>query len=67
MEQKRIRLTVMGMSTGEISRGAYALILAQVDGPVKIPIVIAEAEARSIAARMEHLTLPRPMPHDLFA
>lgn len=67
MEQKRIRLTVMGMSTGEISRGAYALILAQVDGPVKIPIVIAEAEARSIAARMEHLTLPRPMTHDLFA
>lgn len=67
MEQKRIRLRVLGMSTGEISRGAYALILAQVDGPVRIPVVIGEAEARAIAARMEHVALPRPMTHDLFA
>lgn len=67
MEQKRIRLRVLGMSTGEISRGAYALILAQVDGPVRIPVVIGDAEARAIAARMEHVTLPRPMTHDLFA
>lgn len=67
MEQKRIRLNVLGMSTSEISRGAYALILAQVDGPVRIPVVIGEAEARAIAARMEHITLPRPMTHDLFA
>lgn len=67
MESKRIRLNVMGMSTGEITRGAYALILAQVNGPVRIPVVIGEAEARSIAACMERLTLPRPMTHDLFA
>lgn len=67
MEEQRIRLRVLGLSTGEIHRGAYALILAQIDGPVRIPVVIGEAEARSIAARMEHLTLPRPMTHDLFA
>lgn len=67
MEQKRIRLRVLGMSTGEISRGAYALILAQVAGPVRIPVVIGDAEARAIAARMEHVSLPRPMTHDLFA
>ncbi|MCM1309459.1 MAG: bifunctional nuclease family protein [Bacteroides sp.] len=67
MEQKRIRLRVLGMSTGEISRGAYALILAQVDGPVRIPVVIGDAEARAIAAKMEHVALPRPMTHDLFA
>lgn len=67
MEAKRIRLKVLGMSTGEVTRGAYALILAQVDGPVRIPVVIAEAEARSIAARMERLPLPRPITHDLFA
>lgn len=67
MESQRVRLTVLGLSTGQISKGAYALILAQVDGPVRIPVVIAEAEARSIAARMEHLVLPRPLTHDLFA
>lgn len=67
MENQRIRLKVLGLSTGQITQGAYALILAQVDGPVRIPVVIAEAEARSIAARMENLALPRPLTHDLFA
>lgn len=67
MATKRIRLKVLGLSTGQIRPGTYALILAQVDGPVRIPVVIGEAEARSIAARMEHMTLPRPMTHDLFA
>lgn len=67
MSTNRIRLKVLGMSTGEITPGAYALILAEVNGPVRIPVVIAEAEARSIAARMEHITLPRPRIHDLFA
>lgn len=67
MEPNRIRLKVLGLSTGEITPGVYALILAEVNGPVRIPIVIAEADARSIAARMEHITLPRPRIHDLFA
>lgn len=67
MEEQRIRLRVLGMSTGEISRGAYALILAQADGPVRIPVVIGEFEARAIAARMDRVSLPRPMTHDLFA
>ncbi|MDE6512661.1 MAG: bifunctional nuclease family protein [Muribaculaceae bacterium] len=67
METNRIRLKVLGLSTGEITPGVYALILAEVNGPVRIPIVIAEADARSIAARMEHIILPRPRIHDLFA
>lgn len=67
MTDNRIRLRVLGLSTGQIRQGAYALILAQVDGPVHIPVVIGEAEARSIAARMESVSLPRPMTHDLFA
>ena len=67
MNTNRVRLKVLGMSTGEITPGAYALILAEVNGPVRIPVVIAEAEARSIAARMEHITLPRPRIHDLFS
>lgn len=67
MEQERIRLKVLGLSTGMISQDAYALILAQVDGPVSIPVVIAKSEARSIATRMEHVVPPRPLTHDLFA
>lgn len=67
MSENRIRVKVMGLSVGQIKQGAYALILEQVDGPVKIPVVIGESEARAIAARMDHKTTPRPMVYDLFA
>lgn len=66
MSQDRIRLTVLGISYSQIQSGAYALILAQVGGPYRIPVVIGAAEAQSIAMRMESITPPRPMTHDLF-
>jgi len=56
----------MGLSYSQLQSGAYALILAQVDGPVKIPIVIGASDAQSIAVRMENVIPPRPMTHDLF-
>lgn len=62
----RIALKVLGISYSQIQSGAYALILAQVGGPLRIPIVIGAAEAQSIALRMENITPPRPMTHDLF-
>ena len=65
-DNKRIRLRVLGLSYSQIQSGAYALILAQVGGPYRIPVVIGAAEAQSIALRMENVTPPRPMTHDLF-
>lgn len=67
MEEKRIRLKVLGLSVGQIRQGAYALILAQADGPIRIPVVIGVPEANAIAARMDHLTTQRPILHDVFA
>ena len=66
MSTNRIRLKVLGISYSQIQSGAYALILAQVGGPYRIPVVIGSAEAQSIALRMESITPPRPMTHDLF-
>ena len=63
---ERIRLKVLGISYSLILTGSYALILAQVNGPYRIPVVIGAAEAQSIALRMESITPPRPMTHDLF-
>lgn len=63
---ERIRLKVLGISYSQIQSGAYALILAQAGGPYRIPVVIGAAEAQSIALRMESITTPRPMTHDLF-
>lgn len=62
----RIKLKVLGISYSQIQTGAYALILAQADGPYRIPVVIGAAEAQAIALRMESITPPRPMTHDLF-
>lgn len=65
MEDK-VKLKVLGLSYSQIQSGAYALILAQVDGPYRIPVVIGPAEAQSIAITLEGIIPPRPMTHDLF-
>ncbi len=62
----RIRLKVMGISYSQLQTGAYALLLSEEHGPHKIPIVIGAAEAQSIAIKMEGITPPRPLTHDLF-
>ncbi len=66
MKENRVKLTVMGLSYSHIQTGAYALILAEVGGPRRIPVVIGATEAQSIALKMEGITPPRPMTHDLF-
>lgn len=64
--ENRVKLSVLGISYSQIQTGAYALILAQVNGPYRIPVVIGAAEAQSIALKMEGVIPPRPMTHDLF-
>ncbi|MCH5345977.1 MAG: bifunctional nuclease family protein [Muribaculaceae bacterium] len=66
MRENRVKLQVVGLSYSHIQTGAYALILGQVDGPYKIPVVIGPTEAQSIALRMEGINPPRPLTHDLF-
>lgn len=63
---QRIRLKVLGLSYNQLQSGAFALLLAQEDGPYRIPVVIGAAEAQSIAIRLEGIIPPRPLTHDLF-
>lgn len=65
MEEK-VKLKVMGISYSSLQSGSYAVILAQADGPYRIPVIIGAAEAQSIAIKMEGITPPRPLTHDLF-
>lgn len=46
--------------------GAYALVLAEVNGCRRIPVVVGTPEAQSIAIALEHIVAPRPLTHDLF-
>lgn len=62
----RVKLNVLGLSYNQLQSGAFALLLAEEDGPYRIPVVIGAAEAQSIAIRMEGITPPRPLTHDLF-
>ena len=63
---KKIKVKVQGLTGSQVQSGAYALILSEVDGPHRIPIIVGMAEAQSIAMALEHLTPPRPLTHDLF-
>lgn len=62
-----VKLTIKGISYSQTQNGAYALILNEVDGDRKLPIVIGAFEAQSIAIALEkEIRPPRPLTHDLF-
>ncbi len=62
----RVKLRVLGISFNQVHTDAYALILAQENGPYRLPVIVGSAEAQSIAIKMEGIIPPRPMTHDLF-
>jgi len=61
----RVQVDILGLSTNPASGGAYALILKEVNGPRRLPIIIGASEAQSIALEMEGIKPPRPLTHDL--
>ncbi len=62
-----VKLSIKGISYSQTQNGAYALILNEVDGYKKLPIVIGAFEAQSIAIALEkEIKPPRPLTHDLF-
>ena len=62
-----VKLQVNRISYSQNQSGAYALILDEVDGDRKLPIIIGEFEAQSIAVALDNnIQLQRPFTHDLF-
>jgi bifunctional DNase/RNase len=62
---EKIQVDILGLSTSPSSGGAYALILKEVNGLRRLPIIIGAFEAQSIALEMEGIKPPRPLTHDL--
>ena len=58
-------MDILGLSTSPGTGGAYALILSEVEGNRRLPIIIGTFEAQAIALELEHIKPPRPMTHDL--
>ena len=62
-----VRLNIKGISYSQTQNGAYALILNEIEGDRKLPIVIGAFEAQAIAIALEkEIRPPRPLTHDLF-
>jgi len=60
-----IQVDIIGLSTSPSSGGAYALVLGEIEGNRRLPIIIGAFEAQAIALELEKIQPPRPMTHDL--
>src|SRR4051812_7529245 len=65
-DMKKIKLDIVGLSYSQTQSGAYALVLGEVGGRRRLPIIIGSFEAQAIAIEIEKMTPSRPLTHDLF-
>lgn len=63
---KKIALEIADIKPSGSAQGAYALVLNELNGNRKLPIVIGGSEAQAIAIELENMTPSRPLTHDLF-
>jgi bifunctional DNase/RNase len=63
---EKVRLEIFRLTYSQSQTGAYALILGEVGGNRRLPIIIGKYEAQAIALGLENLKVPRPLTHDLF-
>ena len=62
---KKIQVDIVGLSATPTGPSSYALILKEVGGDRRLPIIIGSFEAQAIALEMEGIKPPRPLTHDL--
>ncbi|WP_018342143.1 bifunctional nuclease family protein [Cytophaga aurantiaca] len=63
---EKIRLEIIGLSSSQSQTGSFALVLGEVNGNRRLPIIIGMFEAQAIAIEIEKVIPNRPMTHDLF-
>lgn len=63
---KRKKLKVLGLSYSQTQAGSYIVVLSEVKGNRKIPVVVKATDAQQIALKLEKIKSPRPLTHDLF-
>jgi len=62
----KIKLEILGLSSSQSQSGSFALVLGEVTGNRRLPIIIGMFEAQAIAIEIEKIVPNRPMTHDLF-
>lgn len=64
---KKIELEIVALSHSITQTHSYAVVLGEVNGLRRLPIVIGAFEAQAIAVALEGMQPSRPLTHDLFA
>lgn len=62
----KIKLEIIALSHSVTQSHNYAVVLGEVGGSRRLPIVIGGFEAQAIAVALESMTPNRPLTHDLF-
>ena len=63
---EKIKLEIIALSHSVTHSHNYAIILGEVEGTKRLPIVIGGFEAQAIAVALENMIPNRPLTHDLF-
>lgn len=64
-DSQKIALEIIALSPNVAQNHSYALILGEINGERRIPIMIGAFEAQAIAVALEKIKPSRPLTHDL--
>lgn len=64
MKKKQVK--VIGISYSQSQIGSYIVILSEIKGKRKLPLIVKPADAQQIALKIEGIKSPRPLTHDIF-
>lgn len=64
---KKVELEIVALSSSVTQTHSYAVVLGEVNGLRRLPIVIGGFEAQAIAVALERIKPSRPLTHDLFS
>lgn len=65
-DMTKIELDIVAISHSVSQSHNYAVVLSEINGNRRLPIVIGGFEAQAIAVAMERMAPNRPLTHDLF-
>ncbi len=63
---RKIEMEIVAMSGSVSQSNNFAVVLGEVEGTRRLPVVIGNFEAQAIAVAIERMVSSRPLTHDLF-
>ena len=63
---KKRKVKILGLSYSQSQVGSYILVLSEMKGKVKLPVIIKPQDAQRIALDLEGIKSTKPLTHDLF-